>query len=253
MRTSIQLFSTPDWMVWNYYQIYDNKSKLIRQKHRKKKQETKYLWKCFILTFIQLNLHKMYLHTLRLWQCTHTLSCAVFAGHTVHIMNSMDILMPTEWLSIFACVYIYPWWQVGMCERWEVRNPTRRQIHTGRHTHTSPHTWTEIFTHHTQTTAPRLSESPLLPCIHPHQSAPRCVLYKKFERYQNLVAFIHVEKSKGININKDDSAGSEIDVYTLNMGEQFNKQVINWSLDALSSSKCLLIHSIFTSCMGGQL
>lgn len=68
--------------------------------------------------------------------------------------------MHAEWLCISERVYIYPCWQVGMCERWEVWNPTRRQIHTGRRTHTSPsHLDRDLHTPHTDH-CPSSSSSP---------------------------------------------------------------------------------------------
>lgn len=111
-------------------------------------------WECFLFparwSWTQCNLQIIQVHMLRGWQSTHMLCCVCSAYIQCAAWASWCMLNDCA----FRSVYIYPWWQVGMCERWEVRNPTRRQIHTGRRTHTSPRTWTEIFTHHTQTTAP---------------------------------------------------------------------------------------------------
>lgn len=58
----------------------------------------------------------------------------------------------SDWLCILLCVYIYPRWQVGMHQGWEVRNPTR--LSRRAHAHTHLHLDGDLHTPHTDCWAP---------------------------------------------------------------------------------------------------
>lgn len=87
------------------------------------------------------------------------------AACTVHTNYTQGIGWTTQCMAndcAFLSVYIYTWWQVGMCERWEVWNPTRSRYTLGG-IHTLPLTLGQRSSHTTRRPLPLVCPGPQPP------------------------------------------------------------------------------------------
>lgn len=87
------------------------------------------------------------------------------AACTVHTNYTQGIGWTTQCMAndcAFLSVYIYTWWQVGMCERWDVWNPTRSRYTLGG-IHTLPLTLGQRSSHTTRRPLPLVCPGPQPP------------------------------------------------------------------------------------------